>query len=96
MMTEKPKVVGSLASLSAYLFEQLDRLSNDDLSGEELKAEIKRTQALTNTAQAIIHNAQLGLNTAKFMTANGMAPEVASGVAMKLIGGGENADKSTD
>lgn len=50
---------GVCKNLNEYLFEQMDRLSNDDLSQEQLEMEIKRTSAITKTAATIIHNGDL-------------------------------------
>ena len=55
----------TLNDLNEYLFNQLDRLSNEDLAGEELSREIERASALTATARAIIDNGKLALDAKK-------------------------------
>lgn len=50
-----------LKDLNDHLFAQMERLSNEDLSGDQLKAEIDRSKALTNVANSIISNGQLVL-----------------------------------
>lgn len=44
----------TLADMTEYLFAQLDALSNEDLSDEELGTEIKRSKAITDVADRII------------------------------------------
>ena len=62
-MTEaKPKPLrSSLADLHEILFEQLERISNPDLSGEELNEEIRRGQAISNISAQIINNGNLAI-----------------------------------
>lgn len=55
----------SLNDLNAYLFEQLDRLSNDDLQGEELEQEIERSKALNSIGRTIVDNASTMLKAAE-------------------------------
>lgn len=52
-----------LFDLNNHLFEQLERLSDDDL---DLETEIKRTKAITEVAHAIIDNATLALQAKKY------------------------------
>ena len=58
---------GILSDLNEYLFEQMDRLSNDDLSGDELDMEIRRAKSITNTATAIINNVDLAFRVKQHM-----------------------------
>ena len=55
----------SLGDLNEYLFDALDRLSNDDLEGEALKAEIDRANALTRIAERVIAGGDLALRALK-------------------------------
>ena len=59
----------NLASLNNYLFEELERLNDDEeLKNEDnLEREIKRSKAITNVAQTIINNANTVLEAQKFM-----------------------------
>ena len=63
----------TLNDLNEYLFQELDRLTNDDLSAEELDKEIKRSDALQKVAKTIIDNGTLALQAKKayelFLTA---------------------------
>lgn len=62
-----------LTDLNNHLFEQLERLNDEDLSEEELDKEIKRSKAITNIASNIINNGNLILNSMKFMEDKGLA-----------------------
>ena len=46
----------SLGDLHDYLFAQLERLSDEDLKGEELQQEIVRSKAVSTVASQIIQN----------------------------------------
>ncbi len=47
----------SLGDLSEILFDQLDRLNDPDLKGEELAAELDRSKAVSGVASQMISNA---------------------------------------
>ena len=55
----------SLADLNEYLFDELDRLSNEDLSGEQLTQEINRSNALTRIAERVIASADIAMRAIK-------------------------------
>lgn len=67
----------TLTDLNEYLFNQLDRLSNDDLTGDELNKEIERASAMTATARTIIDNGKLALEAKKHMDEYGYGEKVA-------------------
>ena len=52
----------SLLDLNEYLFEQLDALSNPDLTDEKLTEQITRAKTITSVAQTVINNANTMLN----------------------------------
>lgn len=56
----------TLSDLNSLLFEQMERISNDDLTDEEFQKEIQRTNAISGLSKNIINNAALVLNAAKF------------------------------
>lgn len=64
-VVEKMGVRNTLGDLNNHLFEQLERLNDDDLTGEELKQEIQRSNAISNVAKQIIGNANTVLNAQK-------------------------------
>lgn len=51
----------TLLDLNNHLFEQMDRLNDDDLTDEQLEKEIKRADAMTDIACQIISNAHVVL-----------------------------------
>ncbi|MGK8992964.1 hypothetical protein ACRS8V_06275 [Staphylococcus epidermidis] len=55
----------TLTDLNNHLFAQLERLSDEDLKGEELK-ELQRSSAVSKVAQNIINNGSLVLQAQKF------------------------------
>ena len=59
------RMKNNLVDLNNHLFEQMERLNDDDLTEEELNREISRTKAMTDVASRIIDNAALGLQAEK-------------------------------
>ena len=55
----------TLTDLNNYLFEQLEKIADADLKGEELEKEIKRGEAVTKIAKTIIENGALALSAKK-------------------------------
>ena len=51
----------TLGDLNNHLFAQMERLSSEDLSGEELVSEINRAKAVSQVATQIIQNGSLAL-----------------------------------
>lgn len=50
-----------LEDLNNHLFEQLERLNDDDLTDEKIKSEAKRASAMAEISEQIIKNAGLVL-----------------------------------
>ena len=46
----------TLADLNNHLFAQLERLGDEELSGEELEKEVKRAESITKIARVVIEN----------------------------------------
>lgn len=53
-----------LTDLNNYLFEQIEKLNDDELNQEQTELAIKKAEAITNIAQTVIKNAELALKTA--------------------------------
>ena len=51
----------TLTDLNNYLFETLERLTDDGLSEDNMKKEITRSQAVNAVASTIIQNGELAL-----------------------------------
>ena len=54
-------IKNTLVDLNNHLFEQLERLNDDDLTDKELEKEIRRAKSMASIAQAIVANAGLGI-----------------------------------
>lgn len=59
-------VHNTMTDLHNTLFAELERLTDEDVSGEDLKLEISRANAVTKVSQAILYNSQLALDVARF------------------------------
>lgn len=55
----------TLGDLNNYLFEALERITDDTLNPEELEKELKRAEAITGVAEVIVHNGELALKAVK-------------------------------
>lgn len=66
----------TLNDLNEYLFQEMDRLTNEDLSAEELDREIKRSDALQKVAKTIIDNGALALQAKKHLDEYGQGDNV--------------------
>lgn len=73
----------TLGDLNNHLFAQLERLSDEDLTGEELEKEIGRTKSITSVASQIIANGTLVLDAKKLaddrMNADVKVPKMLEG-----------------
>lgn len=56
----------TLNDLNNHLFEQLERLNDDELTEENLQKEISRAKAITSLAAQIINNGSLALRAQEF------------------------------
>jgi len=48
-----------LIDLNNHLFEELERLNDEELKGDNLEEELKRSEAITKVAQTIVNNGEL-------------------------------------
>lgn len=63
-----------LNALNDYLFEQLERLNDDEcLEQEGLEKELKRAKAITGISTAIVNNARLVLDARKYSDEMGVS-----------------------
>ncbi len=76
----------TLADLNNYLFEELERLTDDSLSDEEREKEMRRSKEITHVAQTIVNNATLALNVMKQVYEQGDKPPVPA-----MLSGGADA-----
>jgi len=70
-----------LTDLNDHLFAQLERLTNEELSPEQIEAEVRRTDAVVAIADQIVGNAELALKAARLYADHGdkilpMLPQV--------------------
>lgn len=57
----------TLSDLNNYLFEQLERLNDDELTDEQLENELKKADTMVKLSEKIIQNGELAFKTMKHM-----------------------------
>lgn len=60
-----------LSDLNDHLFSQLERLSEEGLTAEQIEVEAKRGEAMVEVADQIIRNAELTFKAATFVAQHG-------------------------
>lgn len=65
----------TLEDLNNYLFEQLERLNDDNLSKEDFEKERKKTDSIVKVAEKIIQNGELAFRTMQHMDEYGYGLE---------------------
>lgn len=60
---EDELIRNSLTDLKNYLFEQIERVNDNNLTDEELDKEIKRSKAVTEASRTIVEIAKLSIAT---------------------------------
>jgi len=63
-----------LSDLNDHLFAQLERLSDENLTPEQIDTEAKRGEAMVSVADQIIRNAALQIQAAKIAYDGGADP----------------------
>ena len=76
-----------LVDLNNHLFEELERLNDEELKGEALQEERERAKAMANIAQTIINNGELALKAQKHFDEYGKADHIPD---ILQIGDGKN------
>jgi hypothetical protein len=60
-----------LTDLNDHLFAQLERLSEEGLTSEQIEDEVKRAAAIVQVSDQIVGNAKLHLDAAKIIAQHG-------------------------
>lgn len=60
-----------LVDLNNHLFAQLERLSEEGLSDEQIEQEVKRAAAIVDVSEQIVRNADLALKAAHLVANHG-------------------------
>lgn len=60
-----------LSDLNDHLFAQMERLSDEDLTPEQIEVEAKRADAIVDVSEQILRNADLHLKAAKLVADHG-------------------------
>ncbi len=67
----------TLGDLNNFLFEQLEKLADDDIKGDELEGEIRRSEAMAKVSEQIIKTGELQLRAIQHMDEYGYEREKA-------------------
>lgn len=72
-----------LSDLNDHLFAQLERLSNEGMSAEDVAIEVRRADAIVSIATQVVSNADLQLKAARLYAEHGagilpMLPQIGS------------------
>ena len=65
-----------LVDLNNHLFEELERLNDEELKGEALQEERERAKSMANIAQTIINNGELALKAQKHFDEYGKTNQI--------------------
>jgi ribosomal protein L17 len=78
-----------LSDLNNHLFAQLERLSDEELSAEQIETEVKRADAIVGVADQIVAGAKLQLDAMKLLALHGdrFGPAVGALIEHKSGGG---------
>lgn len=76
-----------LTDLNNYLFEQIERLNDDELSDEQIDQAIKKAEAITEISKTIIQNSALQLKAVQVAAEYGV---IKSDDVRPLLTGGKS------
>ena len=62
-----------LTDLNNHLFAQLERLSDEHMSAEDIEREVKRAEAMVEVSDQVLQIANTGLKAAKLFAEHGEA-----------------------
>jgi hypothetical protein len=68
---ERPAMKNKLVDLNNHLFAQLERLSDEDLTSEQIVDEVKRADAIVSVSDQIVRNADLQLKAVTLLANHG-------------------------
>jgi hypothetical protein len=63
-----------LSDLNDHLFAQIERLSQEDLTAEQIDTEVKRGSGIVAAADQILRHTTLQVQAAKIMSDHGLDP----------------------
>lgn len=79
----------TLGDLNNHLFAQLEKLNDDELNGEQLDAEIKRTEAMAKISEQIIKTGELQFKAMQHMDEYGYERAKAVPEMLEVRSGGQ-------
>lgn len=65
----------NLTSLNDMLYEQLERINDDELKGDELKEQLAKSKMINDVAKTIVANSTLMFRAIKYADENGIEDE---------------------
>ena len=83
----------TLGDLNNHLFAQLEKLGDDDLTGEELESELKRADAICDISEQIIKNGELQYKAMKHMDEYGYERQKAVPEMLEVHAGGRTINE---
>lgn len=78
----------TLSDLNNYLFEQLERLNDDELTEEELERELRKTDSIVKVSEKIIETGELAFRTMQHMDQYGYGSGQKVAPSMLTFNGG--------
>lgn len=60
-----------LSDLNNHLFAQLERLSDENLTAEQIEQEVRRTDAIVHVSEQIVRNADIQLKAVTILANHG-------------------------